>query len=71
MDIAIVDVMIDALWGKTAAEVSAESHGIQWTTRRDMDPIPYEAAYLSDAPVSVDDRLRAEELVAELGIGTV
>lgn len=67
-DIAIVDGIIEELWGKTATAVSAESHGIQWQTRFDKDPIPYEAAYLSDEPVTADDIDRAHELIRDLDI---
>jgi Protein of unknown function (DUF4065) len=68
-DIAIVDDIISELWGRSAIAVSAESHGIQWQTRADREPIPYESAYLSDAPVTADDVQRAGELVRDLGIG--
>lgn len=51
-DIAVVDEIIKELWNKTATQVSAESHGIQWNTRVMNDPIPYEAAYLSDEPIT-------------------
>jgi hypothetical protein len=68
-DIAIVDDVIDELRGKSAVAVSAESHGIQWKTRHHKDPIPYEAAYLSDEPVTADDEQRAIELIRDLGIG--
>jgi Protein of unknown function (DUF4065) len=69
-EIAIVDDIINELWGKSATAVSEESHGIQWKTRADRDPIPYESAYLSDDPVTLDDIQRAEELIRKLGIGS-
>jgi Protein of unknown function (DUF4065) len=68
-DIAIVDEVITDLWGKSASAVSEQSHGVQWMTRADKDPIPYEAAFLSDEPVTADDIERARELIEELGIG--
>ena len=68
-DIAIVDDIISELWGRSAVAVSDESHGIQWQTRADREPIPYESAYLSDAPVTADDVQRAGELIRDLGIG--
>jgi len=68
-DISIVDDVIGEMWGMSATAVSLDSHGIQWQTRLDKQPIPYEAAYLSDEPVTADDRERAHELVRELGIG--
>jgi hypothetical protein len=68
-DIAIVDDIILELWGRSATAVSEESHGIQWRTRFDRDPIPYETAYLSDDPVTPEEIQRAEELIRDLGIG--
>jgi Antitoxin SocA-like, Panacea domain len=68
LDIAIVDEVIEEQWGKSATAVSAESHGVQWRTRANQDPIPYEAAYLSDAPVTAYERVRAEELARDLHI---
>ena len=67
-EIAMVDEVISELWGKTATAVSIESHGIQWSTRNHLDPMPYESALLSDDPVTADDVLRAKELVKGLGI---
>ena len=69
-DIAIVDEVITDLWGKSATAVSEQSHGVQWMTRSDKDFIPYEAAFLSDEPVTADDIERARELIEELGIGS-
>ena len=66
-DIALVDEVIRRLWNKTATEVSRFSHGIQWQTRFDLDPIPYEAAYLSDDPVTDADVARTNELAREFG----
>jgi hypothetical protein len=68
-DIAILDEVIDDLWGQSATAVSEQSHGIQWMTRTDKEAIPYEAAFLSDEPVTADDVQRARELIEELGIG--
>ena len=64
-EIALVDEVIGIFWEKTAAEVSDVSHGISWLTRYNGDPIPYEAIYLSDEPVTPGDISRTEELVRE------
>lgn len=64
-EIALVDEVIKELWGKTASTVSLESHGIQWETHRDNEPIPYEAAYLSDEPVSEKDIAITKSLMEE------
>jgi hypothetical protein len=70
-DISIIDDVIRELWGMSATAVSLDSHGIQWETRHNKEPIPYEAAYLSDDPVTADDKERARELVRELNIGAL
>lgn len=66
-DIAIVDEVIAELWNLSATEASRESHGIQWVTRDNQDPIPYETALLSDEPPTADDIVRADEIARELG----
>jgi len=66
-DIAILDQMIEESWGKTAAEVSDASHRIEWKTRTNGDPIPYEAAWLSNDPVTETDIDRTKELAAQYG----
>jgi len=66
-DIALVDSVIAELWGKTATEVSETSHGVQWRTCRLGDEIPYEAAYLSDEPITPDDIQRTRELACARG----
>jgi hypothetical protein len=66
-DIAVVDQVIQDLWAKTATQVSAESHGVQWMTRNLRDDIPYEAAYLSNEPLTPYDIERTAELAARFG----
>jgi len=66
-DIAIVDEVIHDLWGKTATQVSLDSHGIQWKTRALEDYIPYEAAYLSDEPITPADIERTTVLASKYG----
>jgi hypothetical protein len=61
-DISIVDEVIQELWGKTAAEVSDGSHGIAWVATDEGESVPYEAAYLSDEPLSQAEIARAQEL---------
>jgi hypothetical protein len=67
-DIAVVDEVIEILWGKTAEEVSEMSHGIAWRAARDEQSIPYQAAYLSNEPLTHDDCDRARELANEYGL---
>lgn len=60
-DIAYVDRAIRHYWDMTGTETSDQSHGVAWRTRANGDPMPYEAAILSDrSPTSKQmDRLRA------------
>lgn len=66
-DIAIVDAVIGELWGQTALRVSEGSHGRPWKTRNNGDRIPYEAAYLSNEPVTEEDVDRTSQLVRAHG----
>jgi hypothetical protein len=62
-DIALIDALIQKLWGKTAAEVSELSHQRAWRIAKDRESIPYQAIFLSD-----DDELSEGEMsrIAEL-----
>ncbi len=42
-DIALIDDVIQKLWGKTATEVSKLSHQRAWRIAKDRDSIPYQA----------------------------
>lgn len=66
-DIAIVDEMIQNLWGRTATAVSELSHGIAWRVAGDRAPIPYEAVFLSDEPLTEYDIARTHELAQRYG----
>ncbi|MEO7994174.1 MAG: Panacea domain-containing protein [bacterium] len=66
-DIAIVDEIIEAIKGKTGKELSALSHGLAWQVTPDGGNIAYQAAYLSDEPLSEADITRANELAAQRG----
>lgn len=67
-DLAFVDEAIAYFWDMTATESSDASHGLAWKTRADADAMPYEAAYLSDEPLS-DATLRAmREYAEEVGL---
>ena len=64
----IVDEVIRDLWGMTATEVSERSHGKAWQiAAEDGVPIPYEAVFLSDEPVTDADVARTKELAEEYG----
>lgn len=66
-ELALVDRVIEQLWDQTAEEASDASHDIVWRTRQDLDRIPYEAAYLSDEPITEEEIRRSKELARQLG----
>lgn len=66
-DIAIVDEMIRAFWGRTAKTVSEFSHGMAWKIAGDRELIPYEAVFLSDEELTDYDVARTHELARRLG----
>lgn len=51
-DLAYLDESVEHYRFMTGTETSDESHGIAWKTRQDGDPIPYQAAYFEDKPLS-------------------
>ncbi len=64
-DIDLVNQVINALWGKTAAQVSDISHNITWDIAREKDSIPYQASLLSDKGITEGDIIRAQELIEQ------
>ena len=67
-DIAIVDEVIAATWTATGAQVSEFSHGRAWQVAgEDGALIPYEAAFLSDRPISEADIALTHELNRKYG----
>lgn len=66
-DIDVVNEVIGALWRKTAKGVSNLSHGKAWEVASDGESIPYEAVFLSDAPINRYDVARTKELARKLG----
>lgn len=67
-DIALVDEIIRILWGLSASDVSEISHKTAWKVFNDnKQPIPYEAALLSDEGITADDIARTKELAEEYG----
>ena len=65
--IALVDQIVDALWGKTATEVSEMSHGMAWKIVNHKESIPYEAVFLSNEPINEHDILATHELAEKHG----
>jgi hypothetical protein len=66
-DISIVDEWIKFFWNKSAKEVSRYSHGNAWNLATLGEPIPYEAVFISDDPVTYEDVERVKELAAQHG----
>lgn len=66
--VAWVDEVIRILWDDTADEVSETSHGIAWKVYDiQKELIPYEAALLSEEPITMSDIERTGELAKEYG----
>jgi hypothetical protein len=66
-DIDLLNRVIRESWGKSATNVSNASHRIEWKTRENGDDIPYEAAWLSNAPVSEAESDRTQALAETHG----
>lgn len=66
-DIALVDEIIRVNWGKTAREMSQDTHGLIWKITKNKDIIPYEAMLLSNEGITEDDIVRAQELIEKHG----
>lgn len=64
-DIALVDDVIRMLWPRSAHEVSQLSHDRAWKNASEGEAIPYEAAFVSDEPLTERDVAIAEEMIAE------
>jgi Protein of unknown function (DUF4065) len=47
-DLSYVDISIAYYRPFTGRETSDDSHGIAWSSRNDLDPMPYESALFSD-----------------------
>lgn len=70
-ELELVREIIKKDWNKTATQVSDESHGISWKSRRDGASIPYEAAYIVDGKPTAKDIARTGELVSKYGFSNV
>lgn len=66
-DIAFVDTAILYYWNMTGMETSDDSHGVAWRTRANGEPMPYEAAFLSDHPLSPRQRHRIARRIYDEG----
>lgn len=66
-DLAYMDRSIERLWDLTAKRASDRSHGVAWKTRDELDPLPYEAALLSDEELAGEPLARIVDMAQELG----
>jgi hypothetical protein len=66
----LLDALISRRWGESAESASARTHGRAWEIAKHREPIPYEAAFLSDGPPTQEDIERTEELSRRFGWGS-
>jgi hypothetical protein len=67
-EIALVDDIIQKLWGINAADISDYTHRLAgWRIAEDDGDIPYESVFISDEGLTRDDMDRAKELVDRFG----
>ena len=66
-EMAIIDKWIKFFWNMTAKEVSKFSHGIAWKVPDIGEPIPYDAVFISDDPVTYDEVEKIKELAKRYG----
>jgi hypothetical protein len=66
-DLAYMDRAIERLWSLTAKEASDASHGIAWSTRDELDPLPYETAFLVNERLQGAALNRTKRKAEELG----
>lgn len=64
-DIALVDKVIERLWNDNATQVSAMSHDRAWRNSENGEPIPYEAVFVSDEPLTEQDIAIGHEMIDE------
>jgi Antitoxin SocA-like, Panacea domain len=68
-EIALVDSIIEDLWGMDAEESSEFSHQfVGWRMTKEGEPIPYGSIFISDEPLSPAEIQRGQELARELGL---
>ena len=65
LDIAIVDRVIADLRIMNATDVSEASHGMAWQSTPDDEYVPYQAAFLSDEPLTDDELAALRTLIEE------
>ena len=66
-EVSIIETWIRFFWNKTAKEVSRYSYGKAWKLANTGDPIPYDAVFISDDPVTFDEVEHVKDLAAKHG----
>jgi hypothetical protein len=64
-EIALIDEVIQILWGATAKSVSELSHQRPWRIAKERESIPYQSVFLSDENFDDSDVHRLRALNAE------
>lgn len=64
-DIALVDYIIRAAADHSGREMSKLSHDRAWSNASEGEAIPYEAAFVSDEPLTERDIAIADDMIAE------
>ncbi len=67
-DLKFVNAAISYYWTLTGMETSDDSHGVAWQTRTDNEPMPYEAALLSDRRPGASQMQRLRERIRDQGL---
>lgn len=70
-DLSYVDRAIAYYRPFTGRETSDDSHGIAWSSRNDLDPMPYESAILSDEQPKDSQLNRLAIIGGEYGWGSL
>ena len=66
-DLNYVNRSIEHYRHLTGMESSDDSHGVAWKTRGNGDPMPFEASWFSDEPVSLEQLRRVAEMAVDRG----
>ena len=66
-DIDYVEEAIRFYWSMSATQASDLSHGVAWKSRKFLDPLPYEAVFLSDVRMTPDERWHFGAMAAAKG----
>lgn len=67
-EISLIDHQIKDLWGKSAKEISRESHGLAWDTTPRDEAIAYEKIFISNRPPSHSAYVWAGRVAAKLNL---